>query len=115
MNTRSITREYLFTRFTCYITGPDRREYQSMMKPVVEKRPVYERVYIYSEVYIYINIRVTYNEFLNKSYPTSKALTIRSPRFIVKFPVARSISVSISRAVYLPLPRCFLKFDGSRI
>lgn len=104
MNTRSITREYLFTRFTCYITGPDRREYQSMMKPVVEKRPVYERVYIYiySEVYIYINIRVTYNEFLNKSYPTSKALTIRSPRFIVKLrdPLAY---LSLARFIYLYL------------
>lgn len=101
MNTRSITREYLFTRFTCYITGPDRREYQSMMK-VVEKRPVYERVYIYSEVYIYINIRVTYNEFLNKSYPTSKALTIRSPRFIVKLrdPLAY---LSLARFIYLYL------------
>lgn len=105
MNTRSITREYLFTRFTCYITGPDRREYQSMMKPLVENvhRPVYERECIY------IYIRITYNEFLNKSYPTSKALT--EP--LIHREVSGSISVSISRTVYLPSPPCFLKFDGS--
>lgn len=60
---------------------------------------------------IYIYIRVTYNEFLNKSYPTSKALTI--PRFIAKLdPLA-----CLSRTVYSLLPpSCFfLKFDGSRI
>lgn len=51
---------------------------------------------------IYIYIRVTYNEFLNKSYPTSKALTI--PRFIAKLdPLA-----CLSRTVYSPLPpSCF--------